>query len=205
LLKTIDGDPVTARWLIGRNEVSGTDEAATPEAVRAIAEALGATFEAVPKRDIGGDAGRITGGLYSPVIKTDKNLPLNKQRTVEAHEVGHIIDEIAKQINGKGLSEELQGLYKIQNNPFYREGQPKKQWAKPGYDAAREYMAEAVRAYLQNPNYIKTAAPAVAKRIREAVNNNPRLKDIIQFNALAGVGVLSAGALAPQEKTLKAP
>ena len=47
---------------------------------------------------------------------------------------------------------------------------------------AREYIAEAIRAYLTNPNYLKTAAPRTAAAIRAAVNPNPRLNRIIQFN-----------------------
>lgn len=51
-----------------------------------------------------------------------------------------------------------------------------------GADARAELMAEAFRAYLQDPNYIKTVAPNVAARIRAAVNPNPSLNTIIQFN-----------------------
>jgi hypothetical protein len=43
-------------------------------------------------------------------------------------------------------------------------------------------MAEAIRAYMQNPNYMKTVAPNVARRIRAAVNPNPNINTIIQFN-----------------------
>ena len=48
-------------------------------------------------------------------------------------------------------------------------------------------MAEAVRAYMADPNYLKTVAPRTAKAIRAAVNSHPRLRDIIQFNALAAL------------------
>jgi len=51
-----------------------------------------------------------------------------------------------------------------------------------GWEADAELMAEAIRAYMQNPNYIKTVAPGVARRIRDFVNPNPRIRDIIQFN-----------------------
>ncbi len=43
-------------------------------------------------------------------------------------------------------------------------------------------MAEAIRAYLQDPNYLKTVAPNVAARIRGAINTTPDLNSIIQFN-----------------------
>ena len=47
-------------------------------------------------------------------------------------------------------------------------------------------MAEALRAYMTDPNYIKTVAPKTAMRIRDAVNNNKQLRDIIQFNSVLG-------------------
>ena len=53
-------------------------------------------------------------------------------------------------------------------------------------------MAEAIRAYMADPNYLKTVAPEVAARIRAAVNTDPILSPHIQFNSLAGL--LAAGA-----------
>jgi len=47
----------------------------------------------------------------------------------------------------------------------------------------REYMAEAIRAYMADPNYIKTVAPQTAARIRQYVNSEPRLNHVIQFNS----------------------
>jgi len=61
----------------------------------------------------------------------------------------------------------------------------------------REYMAEAIRAYMVDPNYIKTVAPQTAARIRQYVNSEPRLNHVIQFNS-GGSPVPPAGAsLAP--------
>ena len=62
-------------------------------------------------------------------------------------------------------------------------------------------MAEAVRGYMLDPNYLKTVAPKTAARIREYVNGNPALNKTIQFNSLAGVG--SFGALAFSERLTK--
>ena len=56
-----------------------------------------------------------------------------------------------------------------------------------GADVQRELTAEAIRAYLADPNYIKTVAPRTAKAIREAVNSHPTLSKIIQFNTLAAL------------------
>ncbi|WNJ93616.1 hypothetical protein [Bosea sp. 685] len=51
-----------------------------------------------------------------------------------------------------------------------------------GADSRAELMAEAIRTYMRDPNYLKTVAPNVAARIRAAVNPNPALNKIIQFN-----------------------
>ena len=55
-----------------------------------------------------------------------------------------------------------------------------------------------MRAYMTDPNYMKTVAPKTAARIREFVNPNPRLNKTIQFNSLLapalGSGLLAYGA-----------
>ena len=61
-------------------------------------------------------------------------------------------------------------------------------------DVGDELTAESVRAYMADPNYMKTVAPKVAAAIRKAVNGNPRLRDVIQFNSLA---VPLLGSMAP--------
>jgi hypothetical protein len=66
----------------------------------------------------------------------------------------------------------------------------------------RELMAEGIRLYLTDPNYIKTVAPGTAKAIREAVNSHPVLSRIIQFNTLAALlagGVDSESAPDPKQ------
>ena len=66
-------------------------------------------------------------------------------------------------------------------------------------DADRELWAEAIRAYMYDPTYIKTVAPDVAFMIRDHVNRNSSLRKTIQFNAvptIVGVGGLGLGAAA---------
>jgi len=60
-------------------------------------------------------------------------------------------------------------------------------------DEARELWAEAIRAYMWDPNYIKTVAPDVAFLIRNHVNKNSSLRKTIQFNSAPIVGVGGAG------------
>ena len=53
-------------------------------------------------------------------------------------------------------------------------------------------MAEAIRAYLTDPNYIKTVAPKTAARIRAHFNVHPEISKSIQFNTLAGPAAAAA-------------
>ena len=128
-----------------------------------------------------------------------------------AHMLGHILDyrvaqasvsrsnEDIQGISQDGLNDELRYVYNDCNNPILNNARrldasleshddPEYQGFGPeqrgchGADARAELMAEAIRVYLQNPNYIKTVAPNVAARIRAAVNTNPDLKRIIMFN-----------------------
>jgi hypothetical protein len=63
----------------------------------------------------------------------------------------------------------------------------------PRGDWMPEMVAEAFRAYMANPSYMKTVAPKTAAAIREAVNSHERLSQLIQFNALAGGAALGLG------------
>jgi hypothetical protein len=128
-----------------------------------------------------------------------------------AHMLGHLLDYRAPRasatdsdqdirgISQDNLNEELRHVYNDCNNPLLNDArrldpglQPDddpdyqgfgpEQRACYGTDARAELMAEAIRAYLQDPNYLKTVAPNVAARIRAAVNTNPDLNQIIQFN-----------------------
>ena len=53
----------------------------------------------------------------------------------------------------------------------------------PLQDVNRELWAQAIRAYMIDPNYMKTVAPNAAAVIRGAVNAYPELSKIIQFDA----------------------
>ncbi|HEX5278674.1 MAG TPA: hypothetical protein VFW28_01220 [Micropepsaceae bacterium] len=108
------------------------------------------------------------------------------------------MDQLAGQIDTSGLSAELRSNYNTLNNPNRLRTDPSQpaNWGKPvtpqnfgykGDEVPREQMTEAIRAYLTNPNYLKTMAPKTAARIRAAVNANPQLSKIIQFNSIAAV------------------
>lgn len=126
--------------------------------------------------------------------------------------VGH--DRVApvRMIDQEGIKAELRWLYNDLNNPslqraraagrpveqfsskVYRGFDPEQMGYKKGIEADRELMAEAVRAYMANPNYMKTVAPKTAARIRAYVNDHKDLKHIIQFNSAVGTAGGAAGA-----------
>ena len=132
----------------------------------------------------------------------------DKAGMVYGHELGHVIEEIAGQIPTKGLSDELKGVYNSLNNPNRaRGGLDAAPTARPmtpqrrGYDSEnvpREYMAEAIRAYMTDPNYFKTVAPKTAAAIRAKVNAHPTLSKIIQFNAFGGLAAMNGLDSDPQ-------
>jgi hypothetical protein len=144
-------------------------------------------------------------------IRIADDIPSEDVSNVLAHETAHIFDEVAGQIPTKGIKKDLLKIYNDLNNLDLPQGsfQPRtvkfsgKEYKYPGKkkllpseikpypkkEDPFELWAEAIRAYMVDPNYIKSVAPKVAQRIREYVNKHPELKNIIQFNALAPVGV----------------
>lgn len=206
LTHDIDGNPLTARYVAGRTVVGGGDEAIPETELDALSEAIfGSRISPVARREIGGDSGRFQVGagpdgpeyrLYFANDLSDAQIP-----RVGAHELSHGIDYLAAGRHGipdDEIKRELAGVYDTLNNPNRsRDGAEAASWgqrARPqdfgykGADIPAEHMAEAVRAYMADPNYLKTVAPKTAARIREYVNSNPRLNKIIQFNANAPTG-----------------
>ncbi len=89
-----------------------------------------------------------------------------------------------------GIKDELKQVYNLQANPAAAYQRRLVGPADRGYgpaQAPRELMAEALRAYLTDPNAFKTVAPNTAARIRNAINSHPVLSKVIQFNAAGGI------------------
>lgn len=207
LTRDIEGRPLTARWAVGRRMVGGIDEAFPPTELDALAkEGTGRSLAIRPPREMEQVAGSTALNKYTgepELVQLRSDLTPDQASRVLAHEDSHVIDELAGQLDNKGLMRELRDIYNTQNNPHRAEdGTGAAPGAKSftpqdlgysGDDVAREYAVEAIRAYLTNPNYIKTVAPRTAAAIRAAVNSNPRLSKIIQFNTIAAP---AAGSLA---------
>ena len=199
----IEGRPLVGAHISGRRMVRGADEAILPSEYASISEgSTGKVHQALeagalPRGSVG--AYREVRGPEGPErsIGYLKTLTPSAAERVVSHELGHAFDELAGQIPTAGLNSELRQLYNTLNTGQERTTRltgPQHM----GYgdrEVPRELMAEAIRAYMVNPNYIKTVAPKTAARIREYVNNNPRINQTIQFNS--GVaGVLGTGAVA---------
>ena len=211
LTTDIGGNPLTARYVAGRRSVGGGDQALNSGEINDILGLLDVPSTRVPAREIGGDAGRY-GRVTSPDgevtnrIRIDQGLDSADLVNVQSHEFGHAINDMAGvynpatkygQIPTNGIVGQLDHNYDLLNNrQLGNPAVPRKprQQATPGTgeypksDWDAEKLAEAVRGYATDPNYFKTVAPDVAARVREFVNINPRLKNIVQFNS-AGAGL----------------
>lgn len=208
LLQDIDGRPLSAQYVVGRQVQGGGDRSLPAEAlVEIAARSAGASIEAVAPSALRGDSGQLVRTIdrrsgepeYSILLRRD--LSDSQLPRVAAHEVSHLIDEIAGDIPVSGLKNDLRRIYNDLNTapsdwrmvhqersgipikPKYQMTPETFGYAK-GEKSDRELMAEALRAYMADPNYLKTVAPKTAARIREFVNRNPRLSKIIQFNAI---------------------
>lgn len=203
LLEDIEGRPLVARHVVGRTHEGGGDAALPADAYDSVAEAVtGGRPQAVASRQIGGDAGqyvvtrdRRSGDVLNRDIFVDKSLSEAQAQRVAAHEIGHAINDVSGTIPVDGLDGELRRVYNDLNNPqsYGKKFGPEQNRYK-GETAKRELLAESIRAYMTDPNYIKTVAPDVASRIRKYVNSHPEISKVIQFNSLGG-GLLGLGAM----------
>src|SRR6266702_3217623 len=209
LTRDIDGRNLTARSVVGRRTLGAADEALTPAQLDTAATAtLGSPIEsrpasALPRGSVG--AYRVTRGPDGPergITVLGSLVPATKNKVV-AHEFGHAIDDLAGEIDTEPLMAELRRVYNTLNNPSRattpgtgRYGPQTGEAARGrpytpedagyrGKNVSREYIAEAIRAYIADPNYLKTVAPKTAATIRKFVNDNPRLNKVIQFNSVA--------------------
>jgi hypothetical protein len=193
LLRDIEGRPMTAKYIAGRRVRGGGDEAISAADLPRLAKLLGVPIKQVAAHRIPEAAGKYVPTKGEILLRNDlsaRELPL-----VQGHEVAHRIDNMAGFVSQDGLGAELQALYHLLNHAPWKSHHligPQDFGYYP-FNVPHELMAEAIRAYLSNPNFIKTVAPKTAAAIRAAWNGLPRASKILQFNALAAG---AAGALA---------
>jgi len=195
LTRTIDGDPLVAENVAGWTKVGEPQRGLSQEQVLTMMEKLlGKPPEYKRASEMGNYVAKTeyhpTTGMPTRVVISEGVEP-DALRNIQRHEASHVIEQTAGLISRDGLTKELNSLYGSLNNPkrdgldaypgdvytpWHRKYRPE--------EVDREYIAEAIRAYLTDPNYIKTVAPNVAAAIRRAVNSNPLTAPYIQFNSL---------------------
>ncbi len=196
IVATPEGHVLSAPTIIGRSSV-GIPENAVQEK-RAL-ESLGESISGRPVSPLEKSQRRRASGGYDPVtgdILINPDAPQAEQTHALQHEIGHAIDYAVGGISQDKIKTELNRVY----NTMVTGQERTKNLTRPTdlkyspNESPGELMAEAIKAYIHNPNYLKTVAPRTAEAIRRAVNTHPHLSKIIQFNSVAGAG-LGLGAL----------
>lgn len=211
LLEDIEGRTLGADIIVGRRMVGGEDQGIGPpqyDTVSTVTTGGPAVLRTSDALDgaLGGVRLGPGGRPETPALADD--LAPSAAPLVYGHEIGHVIHRLVEQ--GKlevtdALEPRLRYVYNTLNNPKaeFREREAWNGPTKPlpegivspetrGYPPAMvdyELWAEAIRAYMTDPNYLKSVAPEVAAAIRAAVNTNPSLMSTIQFNGIAGGGL----------------
>lgn len=198
LAHDIDGNPISpSAVVVGRRVAGGDDVGLTAPEVQKILDAMEITVTPVKR---GGPKLKASefGRWDSPfnAIYVDEKLTDPVAQRVLNHELGHAIDGRANAFGGslQGVLDDAKRVYSETNSSGWvsnwRKGHdPGSFGYKNPSDIRGEYMAEAIRAYMTDPNYIKTIAPELAARIRQLVNSS-KVNEYVHFNSLApGVAV----------------
>lgn len=211
LTHDIDGRELIAPLVVGRRMVGMGDSALPKEELIPLGTSLtGRLPEVLAPSEIGrGKVGRyrewfdpITGNRERSIALSNR-LTAQQAPRVLGHEVGHVISRLAADIPTEGLDTQLRRVYNDLNGERWRldraaktgEPVPRRYWIGPENlrypvnEVPSELMAEAVRAYMADPNYLKTVAPDVAARVRQYANPNPQTNRYVQFNTLAAPAI----------------
>jgi hypothetical protein len=186
----MDGRPLIAEHVAGRRTVGGNDEALTPDEATELANYVSNVVrvrrDELPSKSV---------GSYTPrdnKIKIADDLPDDQASIALAHELGHAIDTQSQRgvVFADKYEPRAKKIYHDLRTGNVAETRPSRM-ASPetdGYklsDRPGELSAEFIRAYLTNPNYVKSIAPELAKQLRALINADRGLSKYIQFNALA--------------------
>lgn len=190
LTQTIDGDPIHPdAVVVGRRGVGEADQALSPAEFDRVVETLGLTPRPGRGRELGpGVVGRYLRDDAALLFRRD--LDADQVPTVLRHELGHALDDRARHVPLEGHRNALDTIYHQLNESRRWRVDATRDKTTPrhfGYETEplvrSELIAEAIRAYLEDPNYIKTVAPKLAAEIRATINRHPELQRVIQFNA----------------------
>ncbi len=212
LVADIEGRPLTAKYIAGRRVARGEDEGLTPLEIWDLAsEAMGRPPTLHSHEELGRTSGRYVQirDPEGPQIWINRELTDEQKQLTLGHETGHLVHDLAAGMRLaplRKLKPKLEGIYSTLNEG--KEGlQPPKlpqDYGYPKSEAPYEIVAEFLRAYLTDPNYVKTVAPDAAAVARAMVNSHPQLSRLLQLNTLGGLAVLGgAAAIAADDKSAK--
>ena len=146
------------------------------------------------------------GRYYPPSVTNEKrHIGINEtllradRPRVEAHELGHALDEItgwasSQMETGSKEMQQLRMVYgrlRTDDDERWFTRQPE-YYGYRKHEIKRELFADGLGIYLSHPNFFKSVAPDAARLIRELVNEHPVLSKIIQFNSVAGVSLIGS-------------
>lgn len=157
-------------------------------------------------------------GRFRPgEVSIDDDLDPRSQHIAASHELGHVLRFLTQLPMNDAARRELRTVFNTMNNP---KRTPDGSNAAPGSvvtpetfgyqnrsrlegldPVEEEYFAEAFRAYIADPNFLKSVAPNLAAAIRGAVNSHPRLRRVIQFNSLKYPAYAELGPYSDQAKS----
>jgi len=212
LTHDIDGRPLTAPYVAGRRTFGGANEPLSPDDISGLLGRLGIQSHSAPEGRV--DPGRPgavgsaltfdSGGVAKRQIRHLDTLTDSERNLVIPHELGHHIDDMTGNApispsGSRGASEVYHELSAGTDFPRHGHATPE-DFGYPPSEAPSEIMAEAFRAYLTNPNYIKTTSPVLAKELRRIVNDHPEMSQHLQLNGNPATAAPMAGLTQDQSK-----
>jgi hypothetical protein len=212
LLADMDGRPLVAKYVAGRQVVGGRDGGLTKDELWDLAtNAMGAPPTVRSPQELDWTSGRYLeshdpkGDPVQPEIWMNSELKRQQEPLVLAHETGHMIHDLAAEMSlapFRKLHAELARVYSTLNEGKEGLRPPKRpqDYGYPDDEAPYERIAEGFRAYLTDPNYFKEVAPKSAAAFRALVNSHPWLSKLIQLNSLGGLAVLGGAKGTPDDE-----
>jgi hypothetical protein len=206
----MEGTPLIARNIVGRQVEGGPDVGLFNKQIIDARKDLGIQLR----------LGSLNGALgeYAhaqpktrgkPLIQLEKSLSPEHMATALRHEMGHGIHDLSGKVAGK-FDDVLSLIPQTEREALFGNYHRMATGTEPtlsSLDAApkafgyltkklsdREIAADAISAYLHDPNYLKTIAPEFARVVRQRVNSHPELSKHVQFNANPGESAIPFAA-----------
>lgn len=213
LMVDVDGDPIIARYVAGRNSLDGNDQGFDAKIFREIARML-TNVEVVPRRYLGDSLGAMipgSGPRDVKAIRLAKELPKRHMDFVLAHELGHllhlkaglppIIDPVMRAELQRNYSRLRTGLENPEKLTLPRD-------VHRSYDdpvkSDQELVAYGYYSALADPNYAKKLLPVSYATLRKWIKSNPETAKILINNSVAAATVATALAAAGERDEAKA-